>query len=59
MFGIITVAIVLGIIVLFGFGAFKAEKVIDAKAKAARESQTTKVSSKTGKAPKEKGSKKS
>lgn len=56
MFEIITVAIVLGVIVLFGIGAFKAEKVIDAKAKAARESQAAKVSSKTAKASK--GSKK-
>lgn len=58
MFEIITVAIVLGVIVLFGIGAYKAEKVIDAKAKAARESQTAKVAPKIGKASKEKGSKK-
>jgi len=56
MFEIITVAIVAGVIVLFGIGAFKAEKVIDAKAKAARESQAAKVSPKAGKASK--GSKK-
>lgn len=51
MFEIITVAIVLGIIALFGYGAFKAEKVIDAKAKEAREAQS-KAAPKTAKAPK-------
>lgn len=51
MFEIITVAIVLAIIALFGVGAYKAEKVIDAKAKATREAQA-KLSSKTPKAPK-------
>lgn len=51
MFQIITVAIVLVIIALFAVGAYKAEKVIDAKAKAAREAQA-KLSPKTSKAPK-------
>lgn len=52
MFEIITVAIVICIIVLFAIGAFKAEKVINAKAKAARESQAERVSSKTKKTAK-------
>lgn len=52
MFEIITVAIVIGIIALFGYGAFKAEKVINAKAKAAREAQAAKTPSKTPKATK-------
>lgn len=51
MFEIITVAIVLGIITLFGIGAYKAEKIINAKAKAAREAQA-KLSAKTSKTPK-------
>jgi len=49
MFEIITVAIVICIIALFGVGAYKAEKVIDARAKAAREAQAAKVSAKTTK----------
>ena len=52
MFEIITVAIVICIIALFGVGAYKAEKVIDAKAKAAREAQAAKVSAKTTKSAK-------
>lgn len=52
MFEIITVAIVLGVIVLFGIGAFKAEKVINAKAKEARDAQTAKVASKATKSAK-------
>ena len=57
MFKIITVAIVICIIALFGVGAYKAEKIIDARAKAARDEQATKVSakaSKQSKAPKKK-----
>ncbi len=45
-FQIVTIAIVLSIFALFAYGAFRAEKVVAAKAQANREAQQTKVSSK-------------